>query len=94
MIKQMSKAIQLVQQLKVGNSLGEGVIWDHRQQCLYWTDILAKQFYCWNFNGQPSQYPCPKRLCSFGLTQHQGWLIAAFDNGFAFFHPASGQVIP
>lgn len=90
----MGKAIELVQQLKVGNTLGECVIWDHRQQCLYWTDILAKQFYRWDFNGQPSRYPCPQGLCSFGLSTHQDWLIAAFDSGFAFFHPLSGQVLP
>lgn len=88
----MAESIHLIKQLRVGNALGEGVIWDHRRQCLYWTDILAKQFYRWDFNGKISRYPCPERLCSFGLTRQPDWLICAFDRGFGFFQPQSAEL--
>ena len=83
----MDEPIRLVKQIKVHNALGEGAIWDHRLQCLYWTDILARQLYRWDFSGTIKRYACPQRLCSFGLTRHPDWLICAFENGFAFFHP-------
>lgn len=88
----MAKPIHLIKQLRVSNTLGEGVIWDHRLQCLYWTDILAREFYRWDFNGKISRYACPHRLCSFGLTHQSDWLICAFDCGFAFFHPQSAKL--
>ena len=37
----MPKEIQLHTCLPVENELGEGVVWDARQQCAFWTDILG-----------------------------------------------------
>jgi L-arabinonolactonase len=78
--------------LPVANSLGEGVIWDHRLQYLYWTDILQNTLYCWRFSGELQVYSCPDSLCSFGLTRDPQWLICAFSRGFAFFSPSTQQV--
>ncbi|MGY0620940.1 MAG: SMP-30/gluconolactonase/LRE family protein, partial [Paraglaciecola chathamensis] len=55
----MPKKIQLHTCLPVENELGEGVVWDARQQCAFWTDILGKQFYRWDFDDHITQYPCP-----------------------------------
>jgi sugar lactone lactonase YvrE len=73
--------------LPVNNILGEGIVWDSRQQCAFWTDISGKQFYRWDFDRKVTQYYCPERLCSFGLTPETDWFIAAFESGFAFFNP-------
>jgi L-arabinonolactonase len=88
----MPKEIQLHTCLPVENELGEGVVWDARQQCAFWTDILGKQFYRWDFDDHITQYPCPERLCSFGLTPEPDWFIVAFESGFAFFNPIEQQI--
>ncbi|MEP7702491.1 SMP-30/gluconolactonase/LRE family protein [Paraglaciecola sp. 25GB23A] len=85
----MLNDIKLEHSLLVNNALGEGVIWDHRLQQLYWTDILQNKLYCWTFSGDLTVYPCPDKLCSFGLTTDPQWLICAFPRGFAFFNPIS-----
>lgn len=85
----MHNNITLTHTLMVNNTLGEGVIWDHRLQQLYWTDIVQNKLYCWTFSGEVSVYPCPFSLCSFGLTRDPQWLICAFSCGFAFFNPST-----
>ena len=93
-MKQVNHSIDmsLYRCLAVENELGEGVIWDPRQQCAFWTDILGKQFYRWDFDNKVTQYPCPERLCSFGLTPEPDWFIAAFETGFAFFNPREQDI--
>ncbi|MFT4994938.1 MAG: L-arabinonolactonase [Paraglaciecola sp.] len=87
----MPADIHLIEQLKVRNILGEGVIWDERVQCLYWTDIEAKRLYSWGFAGPVRYYDCPERLGSFGLSQQTEQFICAFESGFAFFNPRTGE---
>ncbi|MDU0356460.1 SMP-30/gluconolactonase/LRE family protein [Paraglaciecola aquimarina] len=88
----MIQSIALTHQLPVANTLGEGVIWDHNSQTTYWTDIQNNVLYSWKFAATSvQQYPCPERLGCFGFTSEHGWLICAFETGFAFFHPISGQ---
>jgi sugar lactone lactonase YvrE len=85
--------IQLIQQLPVINTLGEGVIWDHRTQTLYWTDIQQSKLYSWQFGDTSAkQFSCPERLGCFGFTQDPTWLICGFESGFAFFNPHIGEV--
>lgn len=88
----MLNNIKLVQQLNVANTLGEGVIWDHRLQEFYWTDIHKCLLYRANLAGDIKQYPCPEKLCSFGLCRDPQWLICAFASGFAFFNPLGQQI--
>ncbi|WP_340676920.1 SMP-30/gluconolactonase/LRE family protein [Paraglaciecola sp.] len=82
----------LEQQLSVANILGEGVIWDHRSQLVYWTDINNKLLYSATFDGGMTIFPCPEKLCSFGLCHDPQWLICAFASGFAFFKPSTLQI--
>ena len=88
----MLNDIILEQQLSVSNSLGEGVIWDHRLQLIYWTDIDNSLLYSANLAGKINTYPCPEKLCSFGLCLNPEWLICAFASGFAFFNPTNQQL--
>ncbi|KXI30900.1 SMP-30/gluconolactonase/LRE family protein [Paraglaciecola hydrolytica] len=88
----MLNDIKLEQQLPVANTLGEGVIWDHRTQLLYWTDIHNNLLYCTNLNGDINTFPCPEKLCSFGLSLDPQWFICAFASGFAFFNPSTQQI--
>jgi sugar lactone lactonase YvrE len=88
----MMHDISLIEQIDVANILGEGVIWDERNQTLYWTDIESRKFYSWGFLIGLNHYDCPERLCSFGLTQESERFICAFESGFAFFNPLTAEI--
>ena len=83
---------RLVDTLGVHNHLGEGVIWDHRTQTLWWTDILESRLFTWRFGHNVTTTQTPERLCSFGLTEDPDTLVCAFESGFATFHPGSNTV--
>ncbi len=81
----------LVAQIPVSNQLGEGVIWDDQLDCFWWSDILSNKLYQWSFDGQLVEFSTPEALCSFGITVHQGWLVAAFASGFYWYNPTTGE---
>lgn len=84
---------ELVTVLPVANELGEGVIWDSRRSVLWWTDILNRRLYRYHpESSQLSEWVTPHRLCCFATVASQDYLIAAFDIGFAFYKPESGQL--
>ncbi len=77
--------MRLVETIKVGNILGEGVVWDHRSQSALWTDIEARVLYRLEWpGGVLKKIDLPERLCSFALTEDPVVLLAAFDRGFAY----------
>ncbi|MGI2258050.1 SMP-30/gluconolactonase/LRE family protein [Shewanella sp. GXUN23E] len=89
----MSISVRFLYSVPTGNLLGEGVTWDASQQRVWWTDIEARTL----SNFCPSrraltQYSLPYRLCSFGLTDKPGTLIAAFDRGVALYEVDSGKL--
>lgn len=84
--------IALAHRLDVQNCLGESVIWDHRSDTLWWTDIQSRRLYNWQFDGAVTSFDVPYRLCSFGLTEQESTLICAFEHGVAWFNPVSGQL--
>ena len=88
----MVNDIILERQFVVSNTLGEGVIWDHRLARLYWTDITNKLLYTATLDGKIDTFTCPEKLCSFGLCLDPQWLICAFASGFAFFNPTKQQI--
>lgn len=88
----MQHTIKLKHIVPVQNFLGECVIWDHRNQHIYWTDIEKRTLFCRNFAGELMKYTCPDKLCSFGLCTDTQWLICAFASGFALFKPTTGQI--
>ena len=84
---------QLVDIVHVGNTLGEGVLWDALGQRAWWTDIQERQL----FRYDPvlrvlERFELPERLGSFGFVEGSERIIAAFESGFAFYHPESGQL--
>ncbi len=86
---------ELVDVIAVHNTLGEGVVWDARDQSLWWTDILASKIYHMDWLSRAIQtYTTPERVCSFGLTEQAGVLIVAFESGFGFYQPEQniGQI--
>lgn len=91
----MVKDPVLVGVIKAGCTLGEGPVWDHRKQCLWWTDIQKKKLHCWQWGSDWNSaraIDLPERLGSLGLTEDPDQLVCAFESGFALFEPASGAL--
>jgi sugar lactone lactonase YvrE len=74
-------------------TLGEGPVWDDRDQALYWVDIpegrvhrmdAAGAFTTWDV-GQPAGAVVPRA---------SGGLVVAVRDGFVALDPASGEVTP
>ncbi len=83
----------IIHTVNVGNILGEGIIWDHRNETLLWTDIHGKKLFIMQWDGfHISEQEVPERLCSFGLTHDPDKLIAAFETGVAYFTPKTNEI--
>lgn len=84
---------KLIDVIKVENELGEGVIWDTERGAAWWTDIQNCLIYRYQLaTKQLQSWSTPKRLACFAQVAGKDYFIAAFENGFAYFNPISGQV--
>lgn len=78
--------------IKVGNTLGECVLWDDTTEALWWTDIDGRMLYRLDWASRDlRRIKTPARLASFGFVAGRRDLVAAFDDGFALFDPRSGE---
>lgn len=85
--------MKLINTLRVENELGEGVIWDHKAAKVWWTDIQQSHLYRYDPQSKElEQWRTPERLCCFAPLENGDGLVAAFESGFAFYNPATGQL--
>jgi L-arabinonolactonase len=78
---------------KVGNILGEGILWDSRRGALWWTDIQGRKLHRYDWSsGRIQILDAPERIGSFGLVADSDDLIAAFASGIALYHPHAQSV--
>lgn len=85
--------MKLLDVVPVHNTLGEGVIWDASRGAVWWTDINSRLIYRYQLQAKSlQQWSTPERLCCFGLVAGKEYVIAAFESGFAYFDPPSGDV--
>lgn len=83
----------LIDRVNVANTLGEGVLWDAAGGRAWWTDIQERQLYRY----QPvahslERFELPERLGSFGFIGGSERIVAAFESGFAYYHPESAAL--
>ena len=84
---------ELIDIIKVGNTLGEGPQWNGRTETLWWTDIQERLIYSYHpASGRLFSSSAPERLCSFGFVMGRPEIIAAFDRGLALYHPVSKDI--
>jgi sugar lactone lactonase YvrE len=89
----MGCTAELLDIICVGNTLGEGILWDPIQQGLWWTDIQERCLYRYDLaTASLRRYPLPERLGSFGFVKDSERLIAAFETGLALYDPESGHL--
>ena len=73
--------------------LGESPIWDDREGCLYWVDIVGPRIRRFDpITGPARDWTMPLPVGSIGLTDRPGHLIAALKDGFYDVDLASGAV--
>jgi len=84
---------ELIEIVSVGNTLGEGVLWDPLGQRAWWSDIQERRLFRYDPQSRGlERFDLPERLCSFGFIKDSDKIIAAFESGFAHYHPESAQV--
>ena len=70
----------------VGNTLGEGILWESRRAVLWWTDIQERRLYRYDWVRATMQIlDTPERVGSFGLVAGSEQLIVAFASGVALY---------
>jgi len=68
------------------NTLGEGCIWDPRDQCVYWTDIEGKQIFRLGPDDGVTIFPLPERA-GFMMPRQAGGFVIGFADGIALADP-------
>lgn len=85
--------ITLIKTLPVANTLGECVVWNPYEGAVWWTDIQERQLFCYRLNNDKlKKWSLPDRLCSFAFTNEPGWLLCAFAQRLALYHPAQSSI--
>jgi sugar lactone lactonase YvrE len=73
-------------------SLGEGPVWDDREQCVWWVDILGESIHRTEpLTGRDDVIPVGQMVGALGLRQ-RGGLVVAVRDGFVSVDPASGRI--
>ena len=84
---------RLIDIIRVGNTLGEGVQWNDVTETLWWTDIQARLIYSYHpADVRLMKFSTPERLCSFGFVKNEAEFIVAFDRGLALYNPVSKSI--
>ena len=85
--------MRLINTIKVNNELGEGVVWDHVNAKVWWTDIQSSKLYRYDPEStELEQWNTPERLCCLTPVKDKDYLLCAFESGFAFYTPQSGKL--
>jgi len=88
-----AKEFKLIDIIPAGDVVGEGVLWDWRQQALWWTDIQRSRLYRYDWSTRErTLLPAPERIGSFGLVAGSNELITAFASGIAMYEPTATRV--
>jgi len=77
--------------LEAGAVLGEGPVWDDRQGCLYWVDIVRRSINRWA-DGDCELWMMPTRVGCVGLRNDATSLVAGLETGFVFVDLAASRV--
>jgi L-arabinonolactonase len=84
---------ELLETVPVRNTLGEGVLWDSIGQRTWWSDIQERRLFRYDPQSRALEtFELPERLGSFGFIKGSDRIVAAFESGFAHYHPESAQL--
>ena len=89
----MSRAADVLCVADVGAVLGEGPVWDPRDQALYWVDIKGYKIFRRDQAGGIREWTTPFRIASLA-PRSAGGFVAGTDRGFAEVDPEAGRYEP
>jgi len=72
-------------------SLGEGPIWDARQNLLWWVDITLKRLHAFTPESGANQTFELDQMIGTVVPRQRGGFVLAAEQGFLAFNPATGQ---
>ncbi|MFK8024208.1 MAG: SMP-30/gluconolactonase/LRE family protein [Ilumatobacter sp.] len=73
--------------------LGEGPLWDHRRQCLWWVDIVASTLHRYDpASGVTDSVMCSEPFLSMVVPSADGGLVVATEEGIGSIDPSTGIV--
>ena len=83
----------LIDEVHVGNLLGEGIQWNIEDQAVWWTDILAAALYRYDpVSFHVTKLDLPEPLGSFAFHENGETPVTAFASGFASLDLASNDI--
>ena len=83
----------LIDEVHVGNLLGEGIQWNIEDQAVWWTDILTSALYRYDpVSFSVTKLAMPEPLGSFAFHQNGEAMVTAFASGFASLDLASDSI--
>jgi len=89
----MTEKFKQIDEVSVGNRLGEGVQWRVSDQSIWWTDILENKLFRYDWQTKSlNVINVPEPLGSFAFTQRPSVILAAFASGFAYFNWENGKI--
>lgn len=78
-----------------GTLLGEGPVWNHRQQVLHWVDIPRGLIHTYDPQTDTNESVQLDRMVGAAIPcEHSEEMILATQHGFAFFDPATEALYP
>lgn len=83
----------LIDEVHVGNLLGEGIQWHAEDRAVWWTDILSNTLF--RYDPEPlsvNTWEMPEPLGSFAFHKDDTSMVAAFATGFALVDLASDTI--
>jgi sugar lactone lactonase YvrE len=74
--------------------LGEGPVWDPKEEVLYWVNSKDHEIHCFDpATGKDKHWTTPTDVGSLAL-RRDGGMVVALKTGFFFFDPMSGKFTP
>ena len=89
---------KLIDTIAVSNTLGEGIQWHAERGEIWWTDVIGKKLYSYNWDQKIiSSYTAPEEICSFAFINDTHskdvQLLVAFATGLAFYTPSTSETV-
>ena len=75
-----------------GTHLGEGPVWDHRTQQLWWVDITPGLLHCFDPKTKENKSYSLGQMLGAAVPCQEGGFVLALQHGLGFFSPETGDL--
>jgi sugar lactone lactonase YvrE len=90
---ELTRSVELIDQIPCANILGEGVQWNHREQAVWWVDIKSNKIFRYHLASKALQtWATPEPVGCFAFAENDERILLALASGFAWFDKNTGDV--